>query len=184
MCMTLSLSLGLSIGHKRAMFMMLGELVGVAIVAIASVVGASAIMLRYPEIFLVLKYIGGAYLIYLGVGLWRNLGKIAMGTCKKSSFISNYSLVLQGFITAIANPKGWAFFITLLPPFIDKSLPLVPQISILIFIILTLEFTCLNIYAGGGKSLRKFLQNRKNVQLLNKIAGALMMGVGLWLAMD
>ncbi|NOX15550.1 MAG: LysE family translocator [Epsilonproteobacteria bacterium] len=184
MCMTLSLSLGISIGHKKTLFMMLGELIGVAIVAISSVVGASAVMLRYPEIFMVLKYVGGAYLIYLGIVLWRNLGKMALGTRENNNQISNSSLALQGFITAVANPKGWAFFITLLPPFIDKSLPLKPQIFLLILIILTLEFICLNIYASGGKSLRKILQNRHNVQILNKISGILMMGVGIWLALQ
>lgn len=89
---------------------------------------------------------------------------------------------MQGFVTAIANPKGWAFMISLLPPFINPDNALVPQLSVLITIILITEFSCLLLYASGGRTLRRFLQQRGNVQMLNRIAGSLMMGVGVWLA--
>ncbi len=184
MCMTLAMSLGMSIGLKRTFYMMSGELVGVGIVALSSVIGVATIMLKYPDIFTIFKYIGGAYLTYLGVQMWLSRGKMAVSTCKtqKSFSISNKALVIQGFVTAIANPKGWAFFISLLPPFINQTQPLVPQISILLFIILSLEFICLIIYASGGSTLRKFLQKSDNVKLMNKIAGTLMICVGIWLA--
>jgi len=183
--MTLAMSLGMSIGLKRAFFMMAGELVGVGIVSFSSVIGVATIMLKYPDVFMVFKYIGGVYLGYLGVQMWLSRGKMAVTTCnaKKSFSISNRALALQGFVTAIANPKGWAFFIALLPPFINQSQPLVPQISVLLFIILTLEFICLIIYASGGSTLRKFLQKNDNVKLINKIAGTIMIGVGVWLAL-
>ncbi len=184
MCMTLAMSLGMSIGLKKTFYMMAGELVGVAIVALSSVIGVATIMLKYPDIFTVFKYVGGAYLGYLGVQMWLSRGKMAISTCstQKSFSISNRTLALQGFVTAIANPKGWAFFISLLPPFINQSQPLAPQISVLLFIILSLEFICLVIYATGGSTLRKFLQKSDNVKLMNKIAGTLMIGVGIWLA--
>lgn len=184
MCMTLAMSLGMSIGLKRTFYMMSGELVGVGIVALSSVIGVATIMLKYPDIFTIFKYIGGAYLTYLGVQMWLSRGKMAVSICKtqKSFSISNKALVIQGFVTAIANPKGWAFFISLLPPFINQTQSLVPQISILLFIILSLEFICLIIYASGGSTLRKFLQKSDNVKLMNKIAGTLMICVGIWLA--
>ena len=182
MCMTLSLSMGMSIGLKKTFYMMYGELVGVGLVATASVIGVATIMLKYPSIFLVLKYGGGAYLIYLGIQMWLSRGKMALSMDECNYNISKKSLAIQGFITAIANPKGWAFFIALLPPFIDEKLPMTSQLVVLIFMILVLEFTCLIIYATGGKTLRKLLQNSSNVRLINKIAGTLMMGIGVWLA--
>ncbi|NQY93160.1 MAG: LysE family translocator [Campylobacteraceae bacterium] len=184
MCMTLSLSMGMSIGLKKTLFMMYGELVGVAIVATASVIGVATIMLQYPEVFVVLKYAGGIYLSYLGISMWLSRGKMALNLEKSSYNISNKSLAIQGFVTAIANPKGWAFFIALLPPFINDQLDLTPQLSILLFFILLLEFICLIIYASGGSTLRKLLQNSSNVRLLNKIAGSMMIGVGIWLALS
>jgi len=184
MCMTLAMSLGMSIGLKRTFFMMIGEMIGVGLVALASVVGVAAIMLNHPEIFAIFKYVGGGYLGYLGIQMWLSRGKMAVTSCENLSKpnISNFSLAMQGFITAIANPKGWAFFIALLPPFIDENYPLVPQISVLLFIILFFEFVCMTIYASGGSTLRKFLQSKNNVKLMNKIAGTLMIGVGIWLA--
>ena len=183
MCMTLSLSMGMSIGLKKTFFMMYGELVGVGIVASSSVIGVATIMLKYPTIFLVLKYAGGAYLIYLGIQMWMSKGKMALKLNNSCDFnIPKRTLAMQGFITAIANPKGWAFFIALLPPFIDKNLELAPQLSILILLILLIEFICLVIYASGGSTLRRLLQNSSNVKLINKIAGVMMIGIGVWLA--
>lgn len=182
MCMTLALSMGMSIGLKKTFYMMYGELIGVALVATFSVIGVATIMLKYPTIFLVLKYGGGAYLIYLGIQMWLSRGKMALSLDECNYNISKKSLAIQGFITAIANPKGWAFFIALLPPFIDDSLPMASQLVILICMILLLEFSCLIIYATGGKTLRKLLQNSSNVKFINKIAGTMMMGIGVWLA--
>lgn len=183
MCMSLALSMGMSIGLKKTFYMMWGELVGVGLVATSSVIGVATIMLKYPSVFLILKYAGGAYLIYLGIQMWLSKGKMAINLDACPYDISKKALAMQGFVTAIANPKGWAFFIALLPPFIDSTLPMAPQLSILIFLILLLEFSCLIIYATGGTTLRKILQNTNNVKLINKIAGLMMMGIGVWLAL-
>ena len=183
MCMTLAMSLGMSVGLKRTFFMMAGELIGVAIVALSSVVGVAAIMVNHPDVFMVFKYVGGAYLAYLGVQLWMSRGKMALShNASKDALISRKTLAFQGFITAVANPKGWAFFIALLPPFINQTKPLFAQIGVLIAIILVLEFICLVLYASGGDTLRRFLQKGDNVKLMNRIAGTLMLGVGAWLA--
>jgi len=125
--MTLAMSLGMSIGLKRTFFMMIGELVGVGLVAFSSVIGVAAIMLNHPEIFSIFKYIGGSYLGFLGVQMWLSRGKMSIGKSANKPIISNLSLTTQGFVTAIANPKGWAFFISLLPPFINQEMPLIPQ---------------------------------------------------------
>ena len=183
MCMTLSMTLGMTIGVRRSLPMMWGELIGVALVSIASVIGVAAVMLNYPAIFLLLKYLGGGYLFWLGIQMWRSRGKLAIpDNLDEAVDTSPIGLAMQGFVTAIANPKGWAFMISLLPPFINTDNALVPQLSVLISIILITEFSCLLLYASGGRTLRRFLQQRGNVQMLNRIAGSLMMGVGIWLA--
>ena len=78
MCMTLSMTLGMTIGVRRTFWMMYGELLGVGLVAAASVVGVAAVMLQYPTLFLLLKYLGGLYLGYLGVQMWLSKGKMAI----------------------------------------------------------------------------------------------------------
>jgi threonine/homoserine/homoserine lactone efflux protein len=183
MCMTLSMTMGMTIGLRRTLWMMAGELIGVGLVALLSVIGVAAIMLNYPEVFAVFKYVGGAYLIYIGIQMWQSRGKMAVtNESSVSNTVSRKALAIQGFITAVANPKGWAFFISLLPPFINTSAPLAPQLAILILIILVVEFVCLLAYASGGRTMRRFLQKSGNVSLMNRIAGSLMIGVGVWLA--
>ncbi|EGR2796832.1 threonine transporter RhtB [Vibrio navarrensis] len=182
MCMTLALSLGMSIGYKRTLWMMIGELAGVALVSVSAVIGIAAIMLNYPMLFVSFKVLGALYLIYLGVQMWRSKGKLALSGDGSPVMVGgNWNLVMQGFITAIANPKGWAFMISLLPPFIDQSAPLTPQLMLLVGIILISEFVCMTLYATGGKGLKRILGKSQNVRTLNRIAGSLMVGVGIWL---
>lgn len=182
MCMTLALTLGMSIGYRRTLWMMAGELVGVGLVAVAAVLGIAAVMLNYPWLFVALKLVGGGYLFYLGVQMWRSRGKLAINVDQQESAPqSDWGLVVQGFVTAIANPKGWAFMISLLPPFIDQNSDLTPQLIVLVSIILLFEFICMTLYATGGKGLKRLLGQSQNVRLMNRIAGTLMMGVGIWL---
>ena len=185
MCMTLSLSLGMTIGLRRTFWMMYGELLGVGLVAAAAVVGVAAVTLRYPALFLLFKIIGGTYLGYLGVQLWRSRGALAMRSDMSTGQrnMSARTLAAQGFVTAVANPKGWAFFIALLPPFIDYSRPLPGQLGILLSIVLAIEFVSLIIYAGSGRALHHLLLKKGNLLLLNRIAGSAMIGVGVWLGL-
>ena len=183
LCMTLALTLGMTVGIRRTMWMMLGELIGVGLVAILVVIGVAALIVQYPEMFVVLKIAGGGYLLYLGIQLWRSRGKMAIDLNCTPKNTGRLQLASQGFITAVANPKGWAFFIALLPPFIDPTRPMPSQMVVLLSVILSLEALSLMVYALGGKSLSKVLQKSGNVRLMNRIAGTLMMGVAAWLAL-
>ncbi|MGP9766821.1 LysE family translocator [Halomonas sp. AOP13-D3-9] len=184
MCMTLAMVLGMTQGVKRTLWMMMGELLGVGLVAAAAGAGVAALMLRQPELFVLFKWVGGAYLGYLGIMMWRSRGRMAIPSeLDAGPPASPLQLAMQGFVTAVANPKGWAFFMVLLPPFLDSSRPLPGQLSLLIAVILTIEFASMLVYATGGKTLRGVLGKSGNVRLLNRIAGTLMIGVGLWLAL-
>lgn len=183
--MTLALTLGMSVGVRRTMYMMVGELLGVAAVAIAAVLGVAAIMLKFPELFVALKLVGGAYLIYIATQMWRSKGSMSVSTeLSKKVDTSRFTLFSQGLVTAIANPKGWAFMISLLPPFISPEKPFWMQLTILVAIILCSEFICMMIYATGGKTLGLLLSNGRNVVLVNRISASLMFAVAIWLVSD
>jgi len=182
MCMTLSLTLGMSIGVRRTLWMMLGELIGVALVAILAVLGVAQLMLDHPFLFSLLKYFGGAYLVYLGIEQWRKKQTLSLPHSMEQKRLSSpLQLFNQGLITAIANPKGWAFMISLLPPFINPNLTLLPQLSLLVTIILMTEFSFLLIYANGGKKLKNLLQKNHQIHRLYQLSGSLMMAIGVWL---
>jgi len=184
MCMTLALTLGMTVGIRKTLWMMWGEMAGVAVVAVSAVLGVAGLMLNYPSVFSLFKYLGGAYLIYIGVQQWLSRGKMAINLQQDNELkVSPQKLMLQGFVTAIANPKGWGFFISLLPPFINPELDIPPQLFVLVIIILLSEFTFMMLYATGGKSLGKLLGKSENVRLINRVSGSLMILIGFWLAL-
>lgn len=183
LCMTLALTMGMSIGLGNTMKMMVGELSGVLLVATVVVVGGGGLMAANPMLLVVFKYVGGAYLLFVGLQMMRSRGAMAVKPDGSMSFdLDFFSLAGQGFITAVANPKGWAFFLAMTPGFINYDVDLGPQMTALVSIILIIEFTSLMLYAAGGQVLGKLLLNSDNVLLLNRVAGALMMCVGIWLA--
>jgi threonine/homoserine/homoserine lactone efflux protein len=150
MCMTLSMVLGMTQGVRRSLWMMAGELCGVGLVAAASGAGVATLMLRQPEWFALFKWVGGLYLAYLGIMMWRSRGRMAIPLdSMEMPPASRGQLALQGLVTAVANPKGWAFFVALLPPFLDASRPLFGQLTVLITLILSIEFVCLLLYAAS-----------------------------------
>lgn len=184
MCMTLAMVLGMTQGVRRALWMMLGELTGVGLVAVAAGAGVATLMLAQPLLFSAFKWLGGAYLAYLGIMMWRERGRMAIPELSgEQTPVGRRALVVQGFVTAVANPKGWAFFVALLPPFLDASRPLASQLMVLVAMILTIEFICLMLYAVGGRGAGRLLGNAGRVRLLNRLAGTLMIGVGVWLAL-
>lgn len=183
MCMTLAMTLGLKIGLRRTLWMMLGEVVGVALVAVSAVMGAAAIMLNYPTVFTWFKWIGGLYLMYLGCKMFWSGRHLSFAT-QMDLTLSRYALISQGFVTAIANPKGWAFMLSILPPFIDATRPLTFQLLALVAIIMFSEFICMLIYATGGKGLKTLLNKGNNILWMNGISGTLLIGVGVWLALS
>ena len=182
LCMTLAMSLGISIGVRRALWMMAGELAGILLVATAAVIGVAALLLQAPTVFAVFKWIGAAYLVYMGWQTWRSEPPrldVHEGDRRRTAT----SLIFQGFITAVSNPKAWAFFVALLPPFVDRSRPLGPQLLALLATMLVIEFISLQIYAHGGRALSEQLHRRGKARWLNRIAGVLMVVVGVWLAL-
>ena len=184
MCMTLSMTLGMTIGVKRSLHFMWGELLGVGAVAFLSVAGMAAVMLKWPAVFIIFKLLGGAYLLFLGIQMWQSRGKLSIQSQDSVDLnINPLELASQGFMTAVVNPKGWAFLIALLPPFIQADEPFLPQTVVLILLILLIEFSALIIYASGGKSLRKLLNKNSNVRLINRLAGTLMIGIAFRLAL-
>jgi threonine/homoserine/homoserine lactone efflux protein len=185
LCMTLALTMGITIGLRNAMKMMVGELIGVLIVASTAVFGGGTIISSFPTAFLLFKYAGGIYLMIIGFQMFNSRGSLALNFDGTHSFqIDFIKLFSQGFITAVANPEGWAFFIAMTPAFINYEIALLPQMSALVIIILVIEFVSLMIYAAGGQALGVILKKQGNMRLINRIAGLLMTGVGIWLALS
>lgn len=179
LCMTLSMTLGISIGVRRTLWMMLGELIGIAIVGSAAMIGVAALLIGAPRVFIAFKICGAAYLLW---SAWRNW-RAPVGALVRATDVTPAALCAQGFVTAVSNPKAWAFMGALLPPFLNPAQPLAPQIGFLLVLMIVIEFASLLVYAQGGRALSELLLRRGQAQVLNRVSAVLMAGVAIWLVL-
>lgn len=178
LCMTLAFTLGLSIGYRRTLWMMLGELSGVATVFTATFWSLGWLLSRDPIYFQIFSLLGGAYLLYLAYQLFRQTPEAMKARNLENT--SPMALAILGYITAVSNPKGWAFLIALLPGFVASDGPLFPQFLIMMGIMLTTEFISMTLYATGGQWLASRLSDGSRVINANRIAASMLTLAALW----
>ncbi len=177
--MTLSMTLGISIGVRRTLWMMAGELAGVVLVGIASLAGVAALMLNYPGVFTAAKFAAAAFLLWCALRAWRESREVSVSG--KGAGLTERQLIAQGFVTATSNPKGWIFMAALLPPFISPDRDIIPQVVLLLSLIVVIEFASLLIYASGGRVLKDLLSRRGMDHWLNRISACMMAAIAVWL---
>ena len=178
LCMTLAFTLGLSIGYQRTLWMMLGELSGVATVFTTTFWSLGWLLSRDPIYFKVVSLLGGTYLLYLAYQLFRQTPEAIKARNLENT--SPMALAILGYITAVSNPKGWAFLIALLPGFVASDGPLFPQFLIMMGIMLTTEFISMTVYATGGQWLASRLSDGSGVMNANRIAAGMLTLAALW----
>lgn len=178
LCMTLAFTLGLSIGYRRTLWMMAGELTGVATVFGATFWSLGWLLSRDMIYFQIISLIGGTYLLYLAVRLFNETPEQVEARNLENTRAS--ALALLGFVTAVSNPKGWAFLLALLPGFVSANIPLLPQFAIMLAIMLTTEFFSMTAYATGGQWLATRLSNTHGLLNANRVAASMLGLAALW----
>ena len=178
LCMTLAFTLGLSIGYRRTLWMMWGELAGVATVFGATFWSLGWLLSRDPLYFQMFSLVGGSYLIYLALLMFRETPETIVA--KNLDKTSAASLMGLGYVTAVSNPKGWAFLIALLPGFVAADASLGPQFAIMLMIMLSTEFISMTAYATGGQWLAQRLSSNTGLFSVNKIAASMLLLAAVW----
>lgn len=122
---------GLSRGRIAALWSSLGILTGNAFYFIISATGLGAILVASYNLFFLIKWIGAAYLVWLGLAtIFRNSSMIASATAEPRT-ASSKRMLLNGFVLQASNPKALIFFAALLPQFIDPRASVAVQVAIL-----------------------------------------------------
>ena len=178
LCMSLAFTLGMTIGYRRTLWMMLGELSGVTTVFAATFWSVGWILEQSPMWFMTLSLFGGGYLLYLSVVLLRDPSS-AIKTIDALS-TRPIRLIALGYVTAVSNPKGWAFLLALLPGFINTSAALLTQFAWMLSIMMLTEFISMSVYAGGGGWLAQRLESAKGMLWAHRIAATLLGMVAVW----
>jgi homoserine/homoserine lactone efflux protein len=142
-----------------------------------SAAGIAALLVACSELVLVLKWCGAAYLAWLGLHL------ILKGGCGEPRTPERVvrRAFWRGLAVQGANPKAIAFFVALLPQFLDASRPLAPQLLLLGASSVVIEYAALFAYARAAANAGHFAGPRL-VRLLERVGGALLIGAGARLA--
>jgi threonine/homoserine/homoserine lactone efflux protein len=175
------LSRSVELGMRRSLPAMAGCLSALVVMMAASAAGLTALLLAVPGAFDALRYIGTAYLVYLGIKAWRApVGDSATGP--EASLIapalSSFAVWRGGFTIAISNPKALLFVAAFLPQFINPVLPKGPQFVILVATFAVIETCCYFTYALGGLSLSAWLERPSAQRLFNRLTGGVFIGFG------
>ncbi len=170
--MTLAFSLGLSQGYRQTLWMMWGELAGVATVVISCVLLLAWIQSLSAIYFTALALIGGSYLLWTAYRLWTQ--PVLFTGNENRPHLSAGALLVLGYVTAVMNPKGWGFMIALLPGFMSVDYSTPQQLAAFLGVMLPSEFLSMTLYATGGSGLRRFLTTERRLTNLNKVAAGLM----------
>lgn len=169
-------------GAKKTVGTILGDLSANAIQILLSSLGLASIVITSGEIFGIIKWIGVAYLIYMGVT--KILSNPKTGDFRnnntKKSFLKLYT---EGFFMSASNPKAIVFFAALFPLFIDQHLAFLPQVLLLGVTYLMIDGICLLMYVKFASKLKSYLEDRDKVHAQNKIIGILLIFSGLILSL-
>lgn len=142
-----------------------------------SLAGAGALLAASATLFTVLKICGAAYLIWLGVSLWRTGLKPVEVTASLGQN-SRWVIFRQAFIVTALNPKDIVFFVAFLPQFIDPAKPALMQLVTIeaTFLVMVVLSTSCWIFVGGR--LRHGLKNPTALSVLNKFGAGALIGAG------
>jgi len=169
-------------GVRPTVFTILGNISGLFLLSLLSVMGLGALLLYSTVAFTAIKTAGALYLIYLGVRLWRSgfsqvSGKNIFRRDKKPARLLR--MYAQGVMVALSNPKAIAFTTALFPQFIDRKLPLLPQFSLLVATFMSFSFICLLVYSHFCARTKAGMDNSRSGKLVSRLFASLFIGSGI-----
>ncbi len=176
----LSMTVGAKQGVSTALVAAMGRLVAFAIMIVVAALGMGTLLMVSEAAFTVVKLVGAAYLIYLGIKVLR----VSAKTTKEQSDLGKngiWSLVRQEFFVAIGNPKAILIFTAFFPQFVDMNNYWSSFMSQGV-IFLLLEVIAIAAYAYVGTRLSGVMQNASGLRWVNRISGSMMIGFGVILA--
>ena len=176
----LVISYALTQGRRVALAMALGVALGDLIAMTASLLGLGALVLASATLFSVLKWVGAAYLVYLGVKLLRSPPASLEFTAPEPR--ATRAIFGHAALVTALNPKSIAFFIAFVPQFVRIEAPLAPQFATLIFTFVTLAALNALTYALLADRLRARIRRPAVLRCMNRVGGGALVGMGVMTA--
>lgn len=177
---TLVIANSLAYGTRTGVATALGASTGNAVLATGGALGLAAVLGLLADVFDIIRWIGAAYLIYLGIKAWR---AVPHTLDDARPMRSRRSVFGQGALVAVTNPKTLFFYAAFFPQFIDPALPATPQLATLSATFVVLATLLDTGYALLAGRLRVYFSDAKRARLKNRLTGALLIGTGIGMAL-
>lgn len=168
-------------GARSCFFLSLGMAISDIIYLVLACFGLAVIAHNWGEVFIVIRWIGAAYLLYLGYKIWTS--PISDDLCSTVPIAGKFESFLQGFMISASNPKVILFYIAFLPTFMDVTIFSTGDIILAAILTLIGLMLGLTVIASCAAQSRKYFKSRKAMARLNKTAGSIMIGAGSFLAL-
>jgi len=141
-----------------------------------SMLGLGALLAASATLFTILKWVGAAYLVYLGIKLWRAGG--ALEAAPRTDAVSAARMLGHAWLVTALNPKSITFFVAFLPAFLDPHADFLTQMLVFETTFLLLAFGNAFGYALVASRARGFVSNPRAIGIINKVGGSLLIGAG------
>jgi threonine/homoserine/homoserine lactone efflux protein len=168
-------------GGKRALAGVCGVALANVVYFVLSATGIAALIIASNLVFSIIKWAGVAYLLWLGTtAIFSRSGMINLGVGKRQTHWGK--LFSQGFVVEFANPKALLYFAAILPQFVERELPILPQLVIMGLTTLAMDLVSYSAYGFLGDRIARGGLKGWVVNLINKAAGGALIYVGAKMA--
>ncbi|MBO6758613.1 MAG: LysE family translocator [Roseibium sp.] len=176
----LVVSYALTHGRKSATASVLGVGLGDATAATASLLGLGAILATSAGLFTALKWAGAAYLLYIGIKMWRARPSALEPASVPT--VSPRKVFTHAYIVTALNPKGIVFFMAFLPHFIAPQAPIAPQLGLLGATFVVLGIVNAAVYALAAAEVGQRLRSPSLMRVVNKVGGGFLVSAAVMTA--
>ncbi|HUC18968.1 MAG TPA: LysE family translocator [Acetobacteraceae bacterium] len=178
----LVVSYALAQGRRAALAVVAGTALGDATCLAAALCGLGALLAASATAFGVIKLIGCAYLVFLGIRLWRAPPSVETGIAPVSPCSrprSRRRIFLHAYLTTVFNPKSVLFFMMFVPQFLNPHASLTAQLALMLPSVLVVGFAVDGCYSLCGARFRRLIRTRRAGRAVNRLAGGVLVGEGV-----
>ncbi|MFG0748648.1 LysE family transporter [Acinetobacter ursingii] len=162
-----SMSSGLNYGFRHGYSNAIGLQLALALQILIVAAGVGVLFATTSWAFLVVKWFGVIYLLYLAYKQWTAPTQ-DIEIKQETTYKSRRSLMLNGFVVNMSNPKAIVFLLAVLPQFLDLNRPQWPQYAIMAFTMITIDLIVMAGYTGLAAKVLRLLRSPKQQKYLNR----------------
>lgn len=172
----LVLSQALARGWRAALPSAAGVAAGDLTAMTLSLAGVGAVLAASATLFTVLKWVGAAWLVWLGVSLWRAGGRVYL---PRTEARADGGMFLKAWAVTVLNPKSLVFFVAFLPQFIDPAAGFLSQSAVLVATFVAVAFLNALAWAALGVRARRAVASPRTVRAMHRLGGGALIGAGV-----